>query len=390
MTRWQKWLLLSACGIVLTLLSGCWDAVEMNRIGIVLATGFDYDPEEKMYEVTITSLEPGPAQGGGQPVMQDWTVSAKSTNVFDAVEKIRTRSHNELTWKHCQLFVFHAGLSQEVLKAIGDWLMTMTEIRSSAYIIFTPTQAKTFLTAKPEQEEVLGLELYGIFYEQSHTGIAAQATLQDLFISASSPSYTCVAARGEIVHDFEQKPVTVLYGSAIVRDYKHVGWFEPEETLGYYFARGLPHDGVFTAEANSQTLVVETTRNKSNIRPYYDNGKLRIQLNVDVHTRLANIINTPEHVPDPAPPIIRETEKAQEEAIRQLIQKMLDKSKALKVDVLDIAEAVYRFDPDYYRKHIHNWKDLYPQIPIDIRVTARVRDKGRDQKPLTELRGGKM
>lgn len=390
MKRLKKWVLITGTFIVLSLLGGCWDTIEMNRIGIVLATGFDYDADEKMYEVTISALEPGPAQGGGQPQMKEWKVSAKSTNVFDAIEKIRTRSHNELTWKHCQLFVFHDGLEKEALQAIGDWLLTMTEIRASAYVLFTPTHAKTFLNTKPEQEEVLGFELYGIIAEQARTGVAAQATLQDLFISAASPSYTCVAGRGEIVHDMENKPVAVLYGSAVVRDYKHVGWLDPQETLGYYFARGLPHDGIFTADFRGEKMIFETTQNGSKIRPYYRNGQLRVKLEVDVKTRFANTTGSGNRMTEPSPHIIRETERAQEEALREIIQKTLEKSKQLKADVLDIAEAVYRFDPDYYRRHIKNWKDVYPQLPIDIRVNVRVRDKGSSQKPLSELRGGEV
>lgn len=388
MTRRKPWFL-SIAVMAIVLLGGCWDATEMTRLGIIVAAGFDYDADEQKYEVTISALEPGPTQGGGQPQMKEWKVSVKSTNIFDAVEKIRARSHNELTWKHCQLFVIHAGMEQEAMRTIGDWLLTMPEIRSSSYILFTPMHAKTFMSAVPEQKDVLGIELYGTVFEQVRTAIAAQATLQDLFISAASPSYVCVAARGEIVRDMEDKPVALLYGSAIIHDYQHVGWFDPQETLGYYFARGLPHDGVFPVDIQKdEKLVFESIQNKSKIRPYYRNGQLRVQLTVDVRTRLANISVPEDKVIEPTPATIRTIEKAQAEAIRNIVQKMLDKSKQLKADVLDIAEAIYRFDPDYYRQHIHNWENVYPQIPIDIQVHASLRDKGRNQKPLHELRGG--
>lgn len=386
MTRRKKWGL--AIGVtVLVLLSGCWDAAEMTRLGIIVAAGFDYDAEEQKYEVTISSLEPGPAQGGGQPEMKEWKVSVKSTNIMDAVEKIRTRSNNELTWKHCQLFVFHAGMEKEAMRAIGDWLLTMPEIRSSAYILFTPMHAKTFLSIEPEQKEVLGLELHGILYEQNRTATSAQATLQDLYISAASPSYVCVAGRGEIVHDNKGRPVTLLYGSAIVEDYEHVGWFEPEETKAYYFARGLPNDGLFPVQIKGEKFIFETIQNKSKIQPYYKNGQLRVRLIVDVRSRLVNVSNMKD-IKDPSPATVLATEEAQEEALRNIIQKMLDKSKQLKVDVLDIAEAIYRFDPDYYRRHIQDWDNIYPHIPIDIQVQVKLRDKGRNQKPLSERRGG--
>ncbi|OUM90328.1 MAG: hypothetical protein BAA01_15890 [Bacillus thermozeamaize] len=386
--NWKKILLIGGVWLPAIFLSGCWDGIELNRIGIVISTGFDYHRDENMYEVTLSAIEPVKGQGGSTQ-MKEWKASAKSTTVFNAIETLRTRSSNQLTWKHCQTFVFGSGLEEEAFRAIGDWLFSMTEIRASAYVIFAPTRAKTFIESQPELEDVLGEEIYGIIAEQPRTGMAAQATLHDLFISAASPSYTCVAARGEIVHDLHDKPVPVLYGSGVVRDYRFLGWLEPEETIGYYLARGLPNNATFPIDYKGEKVVFETTQNKSRIRPYFKNGQLRIKLEVNMKTRFANTTAGSNKIHS-TPHIIRDLQKAQEQEIRRIIRQTLEKSKRLKADILDTGEAVYRFAPDYYRKHIAKWDQIYPQLPIDIQVIVHLREKGQSQKPLSELRGGKV
>lgn len=374
--------------LLMLFLSGCWDGIELNRIGIVMSTGFDYHRDENMYEVTLSTIEPVKGQGGTSQT-KEWKVSAKGTTVFDAIEAIRTRSSNQLTWKHCQTFVFGSELDEEAFRAIGDWLFSMPEIRASAYVIFAPTHAKPFIQSQSELEDVLGEELYGIISEQSRSGMAAQATLHDLFISAASPSYTCVAARGETVHDSEDKPTPLLHGGAVVRDYKFLGWLEPEETIGYYLGRGLPNDAVFPVDYKGEKMVFEIIQNKSRIRPYFKNGKLCIRLEVNAKTRFANTTASSKKL-HATPDIIRGLETAQEQAIRRIIRKTLEKSQRLKADILDIGEAVYRFAPDYYRKHIAKWDQIYPELPIDIQVNVKLREKGQSQKPLSELRGGKV
>ncbi len=386
--NWKKLPLLGIVWLLILFLSGCWDAVELNRIGIVKATGFDYHPDEKMYEVTLSVIEPNKGQGGTTQT-KEWKASAKSTTVFNAIEALRTRSSDHLTWKHCEIFVFGSDMPKDAFRAIGNWLFAMTEIRASAYVIFTPTSAKTFLVSQPELEDVLGEELYGIIAEQPRTGMAAQATLHDLFISGASPSYTCVAARGEIVNDVQDKPTPLLYGSAMVQDYQFLGWLQPEETIGYYLAHGLPNNAVFSVDYKGEKVVFETTQNRSRIRPYFKNGKLRIRLEVDVKTRFANTTASSKELRS-EPRIIRNLQKAQEQELTHFIRQTLEKSQRLKADILDTGEAVYRFSPDYYRKHIAKWDQIYPQLPFDIQVNVYLREKGQSQKPLSEQRGGKM
>jgi len=92
----KKVLLLMLCLSVVFLVS-CWDAIELNEIGLVYITGFDLD-ENGNDRVTVLSVQPF-VQGTDQSEKANsWIGTASGKSAFEAMRNLRSISSRSLVW----------------------------------------------------------------------------------------------------------------------------------------------------------------------------------------------------------------------------------------------------------------------------------------------------
>ncbi len=180
----RKWIRSSALIAVLvggaSLLTGCWDRLEIEERGTILGIAIDPVNEEPLKNITgplargvgyrisaqiaIPGRIPlGPTAGGGgkteQPV---WILSATGKTVDDAMERLQEDLADRIFIGQMRIIIVNEQIARTTgMLALQDYFRRNAETRRLIWMIISHGDAKQVLQASPKLERVPTLYLVG-------------------------------------------------------------------------------------------------------------------------------------------------------------------------------------------------------------------------------------
>ncbi len=121
---------LSLVGLLLMpLLSGCWDSVELNQRAVVAAIGIDVAGEtdyEVSLQVIVADEIAGAKARGDTPIV---LFQEKGNSLFQAIRKASQKVPREISLAHARLVVIGENLARRGIGDTLDFLERYTETR---------------------------------------------------------------------------------------------------------------------------------------------------------------------------------------------------------------------------------------------------------------------
>jgi spore germination protein KC len=392
----HKIVLLLVFNCSLLLLTGCWDRQEPENLAIVLAGGYDYNPDTNMYKIILQVASPLVAAGGGQgggggtENPPYWTVSGWGYTPIDAVANIRKKVSREIHYSHLQLLI----LSEELVKTRGvvtvmDTLARSRQSRPVVIIAVARGNVEKMLSVNfpIETTNAQGL-IDHITITSRELGTSINQTGRKFLNKLFQPGIEPVAIYLELINQKEAekedkpKPDSPPYiqhsGLAAFRNDKMVGVLNERETRGWSWLRDQGKEGIIniTYPENEKTyLTLLALRNGYKIEPYFrEDGSPAIKAQVKV---AGNIISATGRVSFKEwTPITQSMENRFAEAIRNDIKLAIEKTQSLKSDIFGFGNAFYR---KYYKEWLkmeENWPEIFAELPVEIDVRATIKRTG--------------
>jgi spore germination protein KC len=373
--------------LILFLLSGCWDANELNELAIAVAYGIDKVEDE--YLVTAQVVNPGEIEQAG--ITTPVTVYQENAEtLLEAFRRMTTIAPRKIYGSHLRVLVIGEQVAKEGIGDVIDLLSRDPEIRNDFYIVVSRNaKAGDTLQVLTSLEDIPANKLYAAL-ETSEKNWAPTLTVTldqlsaHLMEAGMEPMLTGVEVKGEISTGESKdnvaqiKPQTQLqyHGTAVFRGDKLVGWLNDPESKGVHYAMN---------RVKSTIVVV----------PCENGGKTGIEL-IDTDAELkAKAIN---HQPSGTIKVqvegkvseveCRELDLSKRETISELEEKTEKDiegkiKEALKVtqqeyesDVFGFGKAMHRSSPAYWKTVEKNWDEQFKNLPVDVTVDVTIRRTG--------------
>ncbi len=372
--------------LLAVLTTGCWDRLEVNDLAIVDLVAIDTADEGVRLTVSVvvpsraqSPASAGGAGGGGGAVSGRPTsaFSASGKTIMDASMKIQKRLSRRIFWAHTRILVIGEEFARAGVRPALDFWSRHREPRPLMQIAVTPGRAADFIMAQPRLERLLSESVR----ETINMGMQARVTIKDFFEWIRSETEEPIAPRVELVAG-EQGEDSQVSGTAVFKDDRLVGWLSDAETRGLLWLRGEVKTGVATVDVPSGGRIsMMLIRGSTNISPDFSTGRLRIHVSIvaedDVYESSAPIDLGKDEVVSVVQQLLRQ---AIEDRVRQTLAKVQHQ---LQADVLKFGEAVHRSAPLAWEGGLkQRWPEVFPEVPVDIAVTAHVRRTGEHGAPL--------
>ncbi|NSL52491.1 Ger(x)C family spore germination protein [Calidifontibacillus erzurumensis] len=369
------------CSLTL-LLSGCWDRVEVNDLGLVLAVGLD-KAENGEIEVAIQLAIPsrmGGGQGGGQ-IEGDPTTVEKMTgrSVFDALSKLQASISRRIFWGHNRVIFIGEELAKEGIQKHLDYFSRDPDPRIRANVFVSEGKATDILKVIPDFDKSSA----EVARELANFQVGMNVTLKDLLEMLTSDVNTAALPLIEVDKAEQGKGGLRVNGTAIFKRDKMVGKIGPELTRGLLWIRDeirLAAVLVEPEDTEGGQVVFNLLRSHTELIPKIDkNGNLKMTLKVTTEddvveneTKL-NLLNAK---------LVNKLQKQLENRIKERIQDTLEEvQKNLKVDVFGFGQAFYRAYPKQWANLKENWDEVFPEVEVDIDVKAYIKRTGVSTTP---------
>jgi spore germination protein KC len=357
-------------------LTGCWDRVELNDLGLVLATGLDKTEDEQI-EVSVQLAVPeamgGEATASGQGGAGKTITVEKAIGktIFEALSRLQARFSRRIFWGHNQVIIIGKDLAESEVQKHIDFFARFPKARLKSYIFVTSGKAIDVLKAIPDVDRSSAEVARELANFRIGMAVAVKDFLEELSGEANAVGLPWIEVKKESFSKGLQ-----VNGTAILKDGKMIGYIDDKLTRGLLWLRNEMESSTVTVqpEGYHDQISFYLLHSYTKLIPKMENGKWKMIVKivteddaVENETNL-NLTN---------PVITKKLEKELEKTIETRIKMTLEEvQKKMGADILGFAEAFHRHYPDEWEKVKDQWDKKFPEIEVEIKNNAYIRRSG--------------
>ncbi|MGG6314133.1 Ger(x)C family spore germination protein [Paenibacillus macerans] len=235
-------------------LTGCWDDRELNELGIVSGTAYDW--EDGQWKVTFQIVNPsttssngGSGSGGGSIAPPFLTFTEKGTTAMEAVSHSNLASTRQLFFAHSRITVINKDVVDKGLAPLLDLFLRKPDASETVFVFLTERKASDVLQQLMQvtKNQGMGIQLM-IQQESKLTSYYPGIRMFELTMALSSES-RCAAVpeikltEAEVMDKVDETMITDLPSRialgrlGVLKQDRFVGWLGTKEAFGLTFLR---------------------------------------------------------------------------------------------------------------------------------------------------------
>lgn len=395
--------------------AACWDRREVEDFVIVNMVAFDLDPGSGMIRAIAQVANPlgagggrgGNGKGGGGAVPPFLVVEAAGHTVYQAVKNMETISTRYLLWSHLETLLFSEAMARSGIGPVLDYIQRERHTRLIVHPFVVQGDLRKLMEAAFPLEKLGGMAL-----RKQHRLIAEDLALSPDDVEKVRVVLTHLAlpgkelvlprvlvlpedeegdgakgeeakggeANGEEAKGGAKNPVQIT-GAALFRGDKLAGFLNEEETAGYMWLTdnvsrtvivlACPGDG-------DNRLTVEILEASTQIKPVIEQDRVSFQVSIRSLAHIEDFA-CPDLPLDDA--FINEMNRRLAAAIRRNIEKSLEKTQALGIDIYGLGKLLYRTSPREWQRLEAKWEEIFPEVAVDLEIKANIHRPGHIRQP---------
>ena len=363
---------------------------ELDKLGVAVAIGYDITAEGK-YMLTAQILNPQKDSSGG--MMGKKAGSQKTATdvvVYDAIGdsisackgQLTTKLGEELNYGHINFIVIGRKLAESGIDMVLDAALRGYKMRPDVLLLVTKGNAFDIIRATSVHEKVPANEVDSILRLQSSFGFTKNVSILDFANSLSSKTDSPVTGVINLSKNNNSDETFEVVGTAIFKKDKLIGFMDMNEARGVQWINGKVQLGYITTSSLDEGKVTfEIVRSSSKIKPLIKNNSFTILINVKEDSIIGEM--TGKLDPMKAPEIMDKLEIRQNEAITNEIKLAINVvQKKYGADIFGFGEMIHKDYPKEWNYIEGEWKDIFPNLNIEIKVNSRLKRPGYISKPI--------
>jgi len=403
--RWTKAVkLLVAIFLVLPLLTGCWDRVEIEERAVILGISIDTAPKESeeqeheishlegkfpapgknMIRVAVQIALPGriplgPGEPGGGGLGSDqtvWVLDVVGHTIDDALMNLQQQISNKLFFGHLRVIIVSEDVAKLGLENINDYFRRNSEVRRMAWMLIAKGSAEALMKAAPKLERVPTAYLLATMDSAVRMGKFPNDFVGNFWSDSSKKGKEGFLPYVGIMKDENIE----IMGLAYFKGTKMVGTTKPLEIGAYMGVKGINpagYRGIISVDGEGNTITMNATNRKSKIDVVIQNG--RPLINVSILNELNIEEKLSEQFVIDNPDILDQIEKEDEKAALKLHEGLIKETQEKGADIFGFGEYVRAKEPKYWNEHIKTkeaWQEMYKDITVETKVDIKIRRVG--------------
>ncbi|WPZ19888.1 Ger(x)C family spore germination protein [Geobacillus subterraneus] len=334
------------------LLGGCWDTRNIDHAVYIHSIGIDYkDGQVIAYVQLIDFTALAKVEAGGGREKAAISVGKAAGETFNiATDKIYPSIQQRVSWGHVKSIVFtKRALQKDIVADVIDVLNRYNEIRHTAWVYATDEPISDLFQATPLLNASSYYSLLSnpeeIFQQSSFIRpirlsrlIAAMDEKAD---TARLPYLTIEDNRW--AENKKPKQMLAISGVCFLHDYRLQGCERRSDLQGLrWIERDIRRTPIYVKQKGKTvaSLIVHDPKTKWSVG--VKDGEPAFTINVEAQGSLLELRE---------PLSRKQLTKLAEQTVKQEIHRLYELGKERQIDILNLAEQLYRERPNLWKKH---------------------------------------
>ncbi|AIQ59622.1 Ger(x)C family spore germination protein [Paenibacillus borealis] len=383
-------------GVIVLMLTGCWNSRELNDLAIVSGIGIDLVPETNEFKVTFQLVNPSSTASSfsastGQPSIV--VVSSTDKTLFGALRRASKRVTRQLFFAHTQLVILGESLARSGINEVFDIFERSHELRlNSAVLVAYHSDAASVLKILTPIESLPSLGM--VKKTQNTSRLWGENRTIDVFdiingitgegdLTINGVSVQGDTSEGMKKSNLEQtvsQAGTVMHGLGAFREGKLVYWMNDSEARGTEWLLNRIEETILNIDS-------EDKKDSVAVNIVYSRTKVKIDIQDGLpvfHVSISEegIVNETDGYSDLSKR--EEIVKLEQELQKQTgneVKQALQMAQQMESDIFNFGNELKRSDPKGWAQLDKNWGHIFAQGKLDLHVEAYIRSTGMSLKP---------
>ncbi|SEP14918.1 Ger(x)C family spore germination protein [Paenibacillus sp. OV219] len=387
--------------LIVPMLSGCWDRLEIEERAVVLGISIDEvgqvskeeqesqvietAPKTDMVRVTVQialpgriPLGPGDSSGSSGAGTQDtlWVLDSVGHSVDDAIMNLQQQLSSKLFFGHLRVIVVSEHVARRGLENVNDFFHRNSEVRRMAWLMITKGSAKALMKAAPKLERVPTLYLIATLDEGIRMGKFPTDYIGNFWSNSVK-----LGEEGYLPYVAIRKEQNVqITGLAYFKGNKMVGTTTATEIGAFMGVKGMNPAGyrIFVDLGGPmKNVMTSTTHRDKKISVSIVSGRPRftifIALEINVEEKLSDAV-TIRHGR-----ILKQIEQDEKEKAIKIYKRLIEQTQEDGSDIFGFGEYVRAKKPGFWNSQVRTkerWQEMYKEASFDLFVNINVRRVG--------------
>lgn len=388
------------------MLTGCWDAIELNDVSIVTGLAVDKGENSK-YRLTlevVNASQFSKNQMGGEaaPAL---TYSLEGETISELLHKVNIGITRRLIFSHTRVLYISEDIAKDGLIEFIDFLDRSGQFRNDFNIMVTKGEkAEAFVKVTYPIQKVPSLKIHKqtqSFNEE--WGGDPGVRLTDFISALTSKGRNPVSAtlvikgdpkKGESSENNMKLNVDTLVemdGMAVFKNDRLIGYLSVDETRNYYWTQKLkttnmsvPCSDEEKKPKDEKYIAVTVTESHTKLKVDYANGKpvLKVKINGETRIEASQCLNDLTKIGT-----YEDFEKKINRYVANDIQETINKVQTeFGVDIFGFGDAFNRQHHKEFIKVENNWNEVFSQADVEVDINLHLRRSGvRGKTFITEI-----
>ncbi|KEZ50371.1 Ger(x)C family spore germination protein [Metabacillus indicus] len=353
----------------------------IKSISIVSAIGIDTSDEG--YEVTLQMINTAAKPDSAGEVPGSIIYQQSGRTISQAVKNILNRNPKKIFLDSAELIVIGEQTARE--KGIHEILalfLTESEISSSIKIMVTKDYpASKILKTITPAEKVSSKRINDVVHSNElNLGSAASVypvkVMNDLLrnIKATALPYVTLSSDQEIgssqenVSSPEPEVLLILNGMAYFKKDKLAGYLSRDESKIFLGFTNNTKKATIETKCGAGFFTVHIKKSKTSVKPVYNNGMVSFQVKRKMKGELFESTCNKNDLPY--------LESKTEAFLKSEMAGLIARSQEENNDFIGFLKEVYLRNPYKFQEINKKWKELYPEVPVEVEVDLKIEDIG--------------
>ncbi|WP_069648855.1 Ger(x)C family spore germination protein [Caloranaerobacter ferrireducens] len=361
--------------------TSCWNYREINEVAIVGGMALDKNKENGRYIMTVEIMLPEASDGLN---MKPEVYTMEGDTLFDAVRNFIAETGVKLYWSHLRVVILSQDVAKEGIVPVLDLFIRDAELRTDVWLLVSKDKtAKVILeegTAKIH--DTVSFHLHDMLKTEASISKYKGVQFWDFVKTLSEEGSSPFLPTTELVNKKKEK-IPKIYGTAVFKKEKMVGWLDGIETRSLLFIRNQIKGGVISIKNVTDfntDVTLEIFKSKTKLKPELRDGKLVMNIDVVTDVGIAEIDSTQDLISDKGREKVK---KDAEMLIRKQIEKVIKKvQKEYKSDIFGFSNAICRTMPKVWKKIKKDWEEVFIELDIKVNTKINIKESALTLKPI--------
>ncbi|NLH01827.1 MAG: Ger(x)C family spore germination protein [Clostridiales bacterium] len=372
---WKRAIIIFHVLIMILMLTGCWNAVEIDQQMNVSGIATDIGEQGRRYHICAEIVAVSTRGGSGINV---YVIETEGDTIFESIRNLMTLTSKKLYFGHCKTMIIGEEIAKYGISEILDMPIRDHELRMTMNIAVSKgCAAKEILMTEGVSAPIISYKIHDMIKNCEKVIGSAPYSKTYLVYNCIQTQGVCSVIPAVELQKIQNNKVLKLCGAGVFKKCKLVGFLNELQTKNLSFMNNKIRSGLLTFEAPESSyadMSFEIYKSKTKTDISFDGSGITVNITVKTTAGIGEVGQKANY-----------SNFAEIEKTRNHLEKEMEKDfylliatsqKDLHCDIFGIGMQISKHYPQKWEKYKDNWEETFPTVKFNVKSEVRIKGSG--------------